>query len=256
MKINKKYKALKLYQLSKIKQNFEYEWYISKKNWYFVKWFLLTDKLNRKKILNWILTYATSDLWVTKKILDENVKYVVWLFSEKEKSSIDLLFGKNKEVLEKFNKKITSNKYKRYFDDDIIGNITSEKSNINLLQQDLKLDWNDIETKIGNDKIDYDLNVLKTIKWVDDFITHLNNDNISTQDLINNDSAVSELLNTIEKEIQNGKISKPLLNKITKLNYPFANKIKMLALNKIKNENLKYASQQAKKNRLITLNWN
>lgn len=231
---NKKYKALDLYTLSKWKGIYTYEWFTSKKDWYFVKAILLLDENKRRNFLNWISSYIT-DKNVTKKILDENIKYAVWLFSKKDNKNLILSFWKTKDVLVKFNKKISLNLYKKYFDNSF-SNIDNPIDNKNL---DIELDAT-IWTKNLIDEFNIGIENVKTLQGSSSFISEINNDFIKENDLLKNRNLVSTAIETLEKAIDEGKIWKKSLATILNLNYPFASKLKEKALDYFnKQENFK-----------------
>ena len=243
----KKYKALDLYNLSERKNIYQYNWYTSKKNNYIIKWFLINDK-NRKEILNQLLKY-TLDLDVTKKLLDKNIKYIVWLFSENNNSIVLLKFGSNKDILAVFNDKVTSNQFKDYFDwkEEIEKNINS-LNNLNLNINNLELDENVNDNKFKK------LEDYKNIKNVENFIDQLNEDKyFSSQDLIENEEKISEILNTIENELEKMIVKKSFLKKIIQIQYPFAHKVKFIALEKLKELDLKEESKSKVNDRFWVL---
>ena len=242
---NKKYKALDLYTLSKWKDIYVYEWFTSKKDWYFVKGVLLWDENKRKIFLNWISSYIT-DKNVTKKILDENIKYAVWLFSKKDNKNLTLSFWKTKEVLEKFNKKISLNLYKKYFDNSFT-NIDNSINNNNL---DIELNATIWKTN-SIDK--FNIGKVKTLQGSIDFISEINSYWIEEIDLLKNRDLVNTAIETLEKAIDEENIWKISLYSILHLNYPFASKLKEKALDFLKKQEKSQIFKNFKKNSFKTL---
>ena len=211
----KKYKALNLYEISNKKKIFSYEWYTTK-NKYIIKGFLINNG-NRKNILNWILKYATKNLDVTKKILDTETKYIVWLFDIQNNQAIDIMFWKTKGVFEKFNKKITSNKYKNFFEKEFEIKIN------NSFDENIK-----IEKNIKDDL--FNKENLHTLSWNKKIINELiENKDFSTKDIVKNENEIITVISNLDKNIE--KLDKRTLLDITRINYPFAMSLKKKALN-------------------------
>ena len=231
----KKYKALNLYNLSIKKGVLSYEWYLTK-NKYIVKAFLITNN-NRKQILNWILKYATTNLDVTKKILDTETKYIVGLFDIEKNTAIEILFWKNKEILEKFNKKISSNKYKHFFEkeNNLNNEILNIPENINLSNKD-------------NKKEIFSKENLFTISWNKKILNSIINNELDEKDFIQNENELITTLHNLEKNISN--LDKNTLLDITKINYPFAMNLKKKEVNEL---NKKKEFENNKKQKLNIL---
>lgn len=218
-----KYKALDLYKLSKKQNILDYEGFTNEKKWYFVKWILLNDENKRKYFLNWISKYI-KDVNVTKKILDENVKYAVWLFSSNDLKNLTLSFWTTKEVLEKFNKKISLNLYKKYFDE----NESISDFNWNNLNLDFNKDKELIKSPISN----FDNKKVKTFIWAKKIMDQISSSEIKEKDVIKNRDIINTAMNTLKKEIsiKPESLNMELFNSIMKIDYPFSKTLKELAL--------------------------
>jgi len=146
--------------------------------------------------------------------------------------------------LEKFNQLITSTKFKEYFEN----NVNDFNLSFNNQIDNFKMD--SIEN-IKENKF-FELNDYKKIKNVEDFIFKLNQNDILTQDLIENEDKISEIISTLENELEKNPNEK-LIKSILEIQYPFAHTLKYTAFSKLRELKLKKESEFSKKNRLAQL---
>lgn len=247
--IVKIYKALELYELSprewKIKKYFAYS---DNRKQYAVFAFIINSDDLKKEVINFFLQYI-NDTVITWKILLPSNNYVVGLFDIVNKTLIDgtLIFGRQKTILEEFNKKISSKRYADYFQNN--QNFLKELNNSFDLTVEENIDFWDIESKTNINSTSQNQNITFEKYSINDLKGNLQNSRIflqsinkvSTKDRIKKMWEIAEAFETYRTELEKENVSDEVIDDILNLSFGKALELQEIALN-IKAQRIKISN--------------